>query len=144
VKFWDTSALAPLFLAEQTSDELRRVHQHDEALYIWWATPVECMSALRRLVREGVLDAQAEASARKTLTDLLASAHEVTPTQDVRLRAERLLGVHALRAADALQLAAALTWARERPQGMTVVSLDDRLRVAAQLEGFTLVPESLA
>ena len=80
---------------------------------------------------------------RATLADLLRGVSEIEPTHVVRERAERLLGVHALRAADALQLGAALTWARERPQGMALVSLDDRLRTAARLEGFTLLPESL-
>jgi hypothetical protein len=48
--------------------------------------------------------------------------------------------VHPLRAADALQLAAALVWVEEQPHGEGFVSLDGRLRDAAAREGFTLVP----
>lgn len=40
------------------------------------------------------------------------------------------------RAADGLQLAAALTWARGRPPGHAFVSLDARLAEAARREGF--------
>lgn len=43
------------------------------------------------------------------LSLLLTPADEVGPTENLRLRAARLLNVHALRVADALQLAAALS-----------------------------------
>jgi hypothetical protein len=48
--------------------------------------------------------------------------------------------MHPLRAADALQLAAALIWVEEQPHGESFVSLDPRLRDSAAREGFTLVP----
>jgi len=41
--------------------------------------------------------------------------NEVQPTEEVRERAERLLRIHKLRAADALQLAAALVWCDGAP-----------------------------
>ncbi|HXI12426.1 MAG TPA: hypothetical protein VNM92_07250 [Thermoanaerobaculia bacterium] len=66
---------------------------------------------------------------------------EVTPGSLVRDTARRLLRVHPLRAADALQLAAALVLADQDPSSVSVVSLDDRLRDAARREGFLLVPE---
>jgi hypothetical protein len=47
---------------------------------------------------------------------------------------------HPLRAADTLQLAAALIWAEETPQGLEIVCLDQNLREAALKEGFTLLP----
>jgi len=47
--------------------------------------------------------------------------------------------VHPLRAADSLQLAAALSWVREEPGGASLASLDDNLRIAATKEGFTVV-----
>jgi hypothetical protein len=55
-------------------------------------------------------------------------------TREGRLRA------HPLRAADALQLAAALMWCDEAPTGETLVCLDDRLRDAARREGFAILP----
>jgi predicted nucleic acid-binding protein len=65
-------------------------------------------------------------------------AHTVAASEEVRLRAGRLLAVHALRAADALQLAAALVSCEEDER---LVSLDQRLREAALLEGFVVIPE---
>ena len=57
------------------------------------------------------------------------------------LRAARLLAVHPLRAADALQLAAALLWCEEQPHAEGFVSLDVKLREAAFKEGFTVRPD---
>jgi predicted nucleic acid-binding protein len=68
-------------------------------------------------------------------------AHTVAASEEVRLRAGRLLAVHALRAADALQLAAALVSCEEEPIDERLVSLDQRLREAALLEGFVVIPE---
>jgi prevent-host-death family protein len=60
---------------------------------------------------------------------------------EVRTLASRLLLNHPLRAADALQLAAALVWAGKAPTGQRFVCLEQRLRDAARKEGFVVVPE---
>ena len=54
----------------------------------------------------------------------------------VRNRAIRLLRVHPLRAADAFQLAAALVAFRAQPQDAIFLTGDERLRLAAEREGF--------
>ena len=66
---------------------------------------------------------------------------EILPTEEVRNRAVRRLRVHGLKAADALQLAAARVWAgpTERPE---LVTYDERLALAARLEGFRVLPDS--
>ncbi len=51
----------------------------------------------------------------------------------------RFLRVHPLRAADALQLAAAFIAAERRPSSLELITLDDRLAAAARKEGFVLV-----
>ena len=63
----------------------------------------------------------------------------MTPSQRVGQAAQRLLRVHPLRAADALQLAAAVVAADGEPGSMPFVTLDDRLALAAQREGFPVV-----
>jgi predicted nucleic acid-binding protein len=65
---------------------------------------------------------------------------EVSPAEELRDRAMRLLDLHPLSAADALQLAAALDWCGERTAGAGFVCLDQRLRAAATLEGFDVYP----
>ncbi len=74
------------------------------------------------------------------LEQLWSTAFEIAPSERVRQRAERLLGTHSLRAADALHLAAALICVQEMPQLAGFVSLDERLRAAAGQEGFKVLP----
>ncbi|HSL24431.1 MAG TPA: hypothetical protein VK886_23045 [Vicinamibacterales bacterium] len=70
--------------------------------------------------------------------------HEVDPSDSVREAAVRFLRVHSMRAADALQLAAAFVAAERQPSALEVVTLDDRLAAAARKEGFVVieVPEA--
>jgi predicted nucleic acid-binding protein len=140
MKFWDSSAIMPLCLKEATSEILRQIAEDDEEITVWWATPIECISALARRKREGKFPAEAERDSRKILSQLAAEWSEVLPTPLVRQRAERLIGIHPLRAADAFQLGAALIWAEENPPGLAFVCLDRNLREAARKEGFTILP----
>jgi hypothetical protein len=57
----------------------------------------------------------------------------------IRENAVRFLRLHPLRAADALQLAAAFLAAERRPSSLEIVTLDERLADAAGKEGFELV-----
>lgn len=107
---------------------------------LWWGTPVECAAALARIDGEDRVWKSALQNARTTLQSLLASATVVDPTKDLRLSAEHLVSRHLLRAADALQLAAALSWRDGYTAGASFICLDRRLRVAAALEGFLVLP----
>jgi uncharacterized protein len=73
------------------------------------------------------------------LAQLTASWQEVEASDLVRETAVRLLRVHPLRAADGLQLAAAFVAAEGRPATLELVTLDDRLALAAQREGFAVI-----
>ena len=141
MRFWDTSAVVPLCVLEPATPQVRRLADADPSLVVWWGTRTECVSALARRRRDGQLAAPAEQRARRVLTALAAEWSELLPSEPLRLRAERLLGVHALRAADAFQLAAALVWARGDTATHAVVSFDERLREAARHEGFQVVPD---
>lgn len=140
MRFWDASALVPLAVDEPSSGAIRALYQQDQDIVAWWGTSVECVAAVARAVRRGRLDVVAEGLARTDLQAILATIVEIAPAEDVRERAERLLPVHPLSAADAFQLGAALTWAQERPLGRAFVCLDERLRAAAMREGFTILP----
>lgn len=144
MRFWDSSGIIPLCLKEPASDPLRSLAEADEDIVVWWGSRVECVSALSRRRREGALSGDAESKARAILSAMAAEWSEVQATEAVRQRAERLLMVHPLRAADALQLAAALVWAAESPQGLELVCLDLRLKEAALREGFTVIPDGEA
>ncbi len=139
MRFWDSSALVPLVVEQPTSSRAERWMAEDADAVTWTLTPVEVVSALRRLVRDGLLAERAATQAERISDELLARSHVITAAEDVKGIARRLLRVHALRAADALQLGAALAWAEGRPAGRFLHTLDARLAIAAEREGF-LVP----
>ena len=138
MRFWDASAIVPLLVAEPSTRQLQSLAAKDPAMLVWWGTEIECVSALARLERDGALSARAITLALTRLRDLAASWHEVEPNDAIREAAARLLRVHPLRAADALQLAAAFLAAERRPTSLEFVTLDERLGLAAQKEGFAL------
>lgn len=135
MRFWDSSAVLPLCLKQPASARADALYREDSEMVVWWSSPVECASAFGRLARNGVLDLEREERARFVLIQLQEAWYEVQPTERVRAQALRLLRLHPLRAADALQLAAALEWAGTPPAG-TLVTFDERLREAARREGF--------
>jgi predicted nucleic acid-binding protein len=106
-------------------------------MLVWALSATEVVSALARKRRDGGLDRARFAAARTRLSKLEAAWNEVAQYDAVRTRARRLLEAHALRAADALQLAAALVVVEERTAGMELVTFDERLAEAAEKEGFT-------
>jgi hypothetical protein len=139
VKFWDASAIIPLLADEPTRERLLELLEADPEILAWWGTPVEIASALARREREKLLTADEVEAALAKARQLADSWHEIVPSASVRRTAERLLRVHALRAADSLQLAAALIAANHDPTTLEIVCLDARLATAARREGFTVL-----
>ncbi|HYO16785.1 MAG TPA: PIN domain-containing protein, partial [Thermoanaerobaculia bacterium] len=124
-------------MREPATERVEPFLRRDPEVVLWWGTTLECASAL---ARQKALCPAEVAQARAVVEHLRARSFEVQPTEEVRARAARILSVHAsvhpLGTAAALQLAAALVWCRERPQGVSFVSLDEGLRLAAAMEGF--------
>ncbi len=133
--FWDTSALLPLLVDQPATGSSRRIYDADPDMAVWWGTLIECSSGIARLRREDVVTVPEEGLILSLLDDLAASWVEITPSEQLRTEARRLLRVHPLRAADAMQLGAALVW-RRGSGGETVATFDERLAMAARLEGF--------
>lgn len=113
--------------------------ESDLGMFVWWATQVECISALSRRERELRLDLAEMRHAMRRLGQLSDQWNEIEPSNAVRETATRFLRVHPLRTADALQLAAAFLASGGRPSALTIVTLDERLSDAATKEGFTVV-----
>jgi predicted nucleic acid-binding protein len=139
MRFWDASAIIPLFADEPARMRLREILDEDPLLLVWWGTPVEIASALARRERELRLTASEVTAALANVQQFAASWHEIVPSDAVRRTAQRLLRTHALRAADSLQLAAALIAADHNPASLDIVCLDARLGAAARREGFTVI-----
>jgi len=140
MRFWDSSAILPLFVAEPHSEGVRALISEDPSMIVWWSSRVECGSAVHHLRREGALTTAEGARLLARLGEVIDAADVVQPGDELAAVALRLLASHPLRAADALQLAAALVWARGRPSGHAIVCLDDRLASASLLEGFAVLP----
>ncbi len=139
MRFWDTSALIPLLVDEPARERLIAMLEEDGDVLAWWGTPVEIASALARREREQLLTTDQVMAALGAARALAESWYEIVPSDAVRRAAERLLRTHPLRAADALQLAAALVAADHDPASLEMVCLDERLRLAARREGFSVL-----
>lgn len=140
MRFWDSSTIVPLVVAEAASARLVGYAAEANPMYVWWTTRVEVTAALTRRERA---DARRDAdwsACFQALSKLAEEWREVVPTDTVRRTAERLLRRHDLRVADSLQLAAALIACDDRPSGHEFICLDERLRRAAAAEGFRLLP----
>lgn len=135
--------MIPLVSEETTSDVLNGLLREDRDIAVWWGTWPECAVAISRLEREGNLDAASASEARAALEALAETWAEVRPTDDIRLTASLLSQNHPLKAADALQLAAALRWCEGEPADHGFCCLDRRLRRVAVDEGFRVLPEGM-
>lgn len=139
MRYWDASAIVPVFVAEEQSNLVRRWMDEDHAVITWAWTRVEVASAIERRVRESVYTREERQDAFARANEHAAEWSEVSDLMAVRKRALALLARHSLRAADAAQLAAALVVAEDDPASLVFVCLDERLAVAAEREGFPVL-----
>lgn len=133
--FWDTSALVPLCVRQSMTATTVALHKTYDVV-VWWTVPVEIASALARLLRMKQINPADCAKARKLAGVLSDSWSVIQPSDALRAKALQLLERYDLRAADSLQLAAALEWCEGDPQGRVFLTADERLREAALLTGF--------
>lgn len=133
--FWDSSALVSLCVHQPITPHAIAFYRIYDVV-VWWSTPVEVSSALSRLARMKQITAGELAKARRLARDLADSWSVIQPTDDLRTKAALLVERCDLRAADSLQLAAALAWCEQVPQGRVLLTADQKLREAALLSGF--------
>lgn len=142
MRFWDSSAIVPLVIREPTSRTIAALYDQDVRVVVSWASSVEVWAAIARRRRDGSLRSPDVRAARERLRLLREDWAEVDDVESIRTRATRLVEVHPLRAADAMQLAAALVAVQDRPDSFPFVTLDDRLADAADAEGFHVQPHA--
>lgn len=136
--FWDSSALIPLCIQEPTSSRVRTLARQYFPV-VWWATSVEIHSAITRLHRTGNLQDADRRAASDRLVLLSKRWREILPSDRLREMAQDLLAQYPLRAADSLQLAAAMIWCQQKPSQRSFLSADVRLCDAATAAGFAVV-----
>jgi len=133
--FWDASALVPLCVRQGITPRIVSLYDNYQVV-VWWATPVEIASALARLVRTGEINSSDRANAGQVAVALADEWVVIQPSDSLRARATQIVDRYDLRAADALQLAAALEWCENDPQGKVFLAADKKLREGAVLSGF--------
>lgn len=139
MKFWDTSALIPLVVSERGTSRAERWLREDPDVVVWTLSRVECLSALARRRRAEPGAARRLLAARRELLDAWERWSEVTAVDVVRRYAERLVETHPIRAADALQIGAALVAAEDRAGSLEFVTFDRTQGAAAEQEGFRVL-----
>ena len=136
--FWDASALVPLCVHENSSREAQ-LELRQSLQVVWWASSIEVHSAVARLHRQGKLRDVEKNGALARLDVLSRAWREILPSDSLHDLARQLLDTYKLRAADSLQLAAALTWCQHRPSRRACLSADQRLSKCATAAGFSVI-----
>ncbi|HTR23178.1 MAG TPA: type II toxin-antitoxin system VapC family toxin [Terriglobales bacterium] len=137
--FWDASALVPLCVHQSLTARVTALYRSYE-LIVWWATPVEIASALARMLRVGDISTNDHAKARDFAERVAQTWSVMQPSEALRALALQLVERYDLRAADSLQLAAALEWCDALPSARKFFSADTKLQEAALLAGFDAQP----
>jgi hypothetical protein len=139
VRFFDASAVVKRYVRERGSAVVVRLLKGGDVA-VSRLSEVEVVSAFARLAREdGLSISQRDRAMDAFLVDL-GSWTIVEITASVTHSASRLLLRHALRSADAIQLACALML-QESAAGLDAfVAHDDRLIEAARAEGLVVRP----
>lgn len=143
IVFADSSALVKLYSDEPDHKLVRE----QDSLVVSALARVEVPAAIWRKHRIGELGpADAAILVAAFDADYYGAAEDlprfgvVVATATVLEAAARLVGVHSLRAYDAVQLASAKAAAGAIPDCRTVAAFDGTLRAAAAKEGFALLP----
>ena len=137
MRYWDSSALVPLIVKEKRSQVCEDLLKSDPQIVTWWLSRVECESAINRLYRDGSFNENHLRFALSDVKTLWRSIAEIRPVDSVRSGSLRLLRVHPLKAADALQLSAAIAAAGNSRDTLEFITFDEQLLRAADREGFS-------
>jgi predicted nucleic acid-binding protein len=137
VAFWDSSALIPLCVSQPQTATARLLYE-SYRIVTWRGTQVEIMSGLTRLDRTAAITHDRFLIGKQIAKEIMRDWISVGSIESIAGNACLLLELYPLRAADALQLAAALAWCEGRPKGNVFLTFDNRLAEAAELAGFTL------
>jgi hypothetical protein len=139
VRYWDASALVPLFIEEASTAEVEGWRAADSGITTWMMTRVEVISGIARRKREWPALLAGWNRAIREVQEVASRWTEISDAAAARLHAERIVMDYPLRAADALQLGAAIVAADGDPQSLELVTLDRRLADAARREGFPVL-----
>ena len=136
IRFWDSSGIISLVVRQRHTRAAEGLLADGAGIAVWWATPVECSSALARLARERALDSRGADHASRRLQEISDYWIEIEPSTALRELAQAMVTRYPIKAADGLQLAAARTFSDRAAPPIDFVTFDERLGAVAQQEGF--------
>jgi uncharacterized protein len=139
IRYFDSSALAKRYVRAEGTTEVNRWLREARSATCR-LTEAELSSAFARRVRDGTMSAQARTTAVARMRADLDRIHVVEIVSVVVERVHDLLARHPLRAADSLQLAAALFLADRTGRPTEFVVYDERLADAARAEHLRVLP----
>jgi uncharacterized protein len=139
IHYFDASALVKRYVKESGTAAVGR-WLRDAPTATCRLTEVEIASALARRWRAGDLSTEAHHAAAAMLRADLTRIHVVELAPSVVAAVHPLFARHALRAGDALQLAAALALRDGLSTELDFVCYDERLGHAARAEGLRVRP----
>ncbi len=134
IAYLDASALAKNYVEEPGSAAVRNLLRQTLPATSR-LTAVEVASALARRCREGVLEPADRDQLVQDLSEDLTVLYVVELVSEVVAKARALLLQHALRAADAVQLASCLVLQEKVDRPMIFAAYDQRLLEAARQQG---------
>jgi predicted nucleic acid-binding protein len=137
MRYFDASALVKRYVREQGTTKVRRLLASGVPATSRFSA-IEIASALARRAREGAFTDEARDGAIAAFETDLSGMLVVELTATIVTRAQALLRRHALRAADAVQLASCLYIQAELGEETSFVAFDDRLTTAARSEGLII------
>jgi predicted nucleic acid-binding protein len=138
ILYLDTSALLKLYARERGTAAVRAAVTRASVVATCRLTHVEARGALARKLREGELSPAEHQYLTSSLDGDWARLLVVEISEHLCREAVALVERHPLRAADALQLAAACTISRRVTEETVFLSFDDRLNSAAQADGLSV------
>ena len=87
MRFWDSSAIVPLIVAETSSVAVRALLADDSEVVVWWSTEIECLSALARREREKNVSSDESLAAAADLAAFAARIRDARPAHARRCHA---------------------------------------------------------
>jgi hypothetical protein len=108
-------------------------------MVVWAFSHIEVYSAVIRRLNSIKATQSLIQQCERRFEKIYTSWSAIIDYELVLRRAQRVVSVHGLRSADALQLASALVFFEEKPEKVEFVCLDQLLSRAAAREGFQVL-----
>jgi predicted nucleic acid-binding protein len=138
MRFWDSSAIVPSLVEQPNTKLILQRLGEDKSIIVSWMTYFECFSALSRLEREG-LEVNDFDRAAELLDQLSSGWTTIRQTDTLAREIKRVLRVHPLKCADAIQLGSALIARNALSDKLEFCCLDAQLNLAARKEGLVVI-----